>query len=79
MDRAALQVCGPLDLQGGNVSVQEICDHPVGWMVEISGADKFFYSKKAAENARRRYEKMFDAEVINPYPVYRRIFPETKP
>lgn len=45
--------------------------NPSGWMVEISGADKFFYSEKSALNARRRYEREMDAEEgVKPYAVY---------
>lgn len=44
---------------------------PFAWAVEISGSEKIFSSKKAAENARRRYEKVFDAERIEPFPIYR--------
>jgi hypothetical protein len=44
---------------------------PFAWAVEISGTDKIFSSQKAAENARRRYEKVFDAERMEPFPIYR--------
>lgn len=45
---------------------------PAGWMVEISGADKFFYSEKSALNARKRYERDMDAEPGEPpYAVYK--------
>jgi predicted RNA-binding Zn-ribbon protein involved in translation (DUF1610 family) len=46
--------------------------NPVGWMVEISGADKFFYSEKSALNARKRYERDMDAESGPvPYALYK--------
>ena len=43
---------------------------PVAWAVEISGCLKFFEQKKSAENARRRYEKVMDAERMEPFPLY---------
>ena len=43
---------------------------PVAWAVEISGCLKFFDQKKSAENARRRYEKVMDAERMEPFPLY---------
>ena len=42
---------------------------PVAWAVEISGCLKFFEQKKSAENARRRYEKVMDAERMEPFPL----------
>jgi hypothetical protein len=41
------------------------------WAVEISGTEKIFSSKKSAENARHRYEKVFDAEYMEPFPIFR--------
>ena len=43
---------------------------PVAWAVEISGCLKFFEQKKSAENARRRYEKVMDAERMEPFPLF---------
>ena len=44
--------------------------NPVAWAVEISGCLKFFEQKKSAENARRRYEKVMDAERMEPFPLF---------
>lgn len=43
---------------------------PVAWAVEISGCLKFFEQKKSSENARRRYEKVMDAERMEPFPLF---------
>ena len=43
---------------------------PVAWAVEISGCLKFFEQKKSAENARRRYEKVMEAERMEPFPLF---------
>ena len=43
---------------------------PVAWAVEISGCLKFFEQKKSAENSRSRYEKVMDAERMEPFPLY---------
>ena len=43
---------------------------PAAWAVEISGCLKFFEQKKSAENARRRYEKVMEAERMEPFPLF---------
>lgn len=53
-----------------NKPMLSVEQEPVAWVVEISGCLKFFEQKKSAENARRRYEKVMDAERMEPFPLF---------
>ncbi|GAA0416594.1 hypothetical protein GCM10008969_44690 [Pseudomonas veronii subsp. inensis] len=53
-----------------NQTIDGVPREPVAWAVEISGCLKFFEQKKSAENARRRYEKVMDAERLEPFPLF---------